>query len=88
MRRRDFLTTTGAAFAAMNFLPKGAIAGGKLAGSKPNIVLIMPDDISYGSIQAYGGAKPSPNVETRRRGLLTDISSNKKAHGSQAMTLS
>lgn len=34
-----------------------------LKGSKPNIVLIMPDDISYGAIQAYGGEKPSPNLD-------------------------
>jgi arylsulfatase len=41
-----------------------------LKGTKPNIVLIMPDDISYGSIGAYGGAKPSPNVDALyRKGL-------------------
>jgi arylsulfatase len=33
-----------------------------LKGSRPNIVLIMPDDISYGGIGAYGGT-PSPNVD-------------------------
>ena len=41
-----------------------------LKGTKPNIVLIMPDDISYGSIQAYGGTKPSPNIDALyRKGL-------------------
>jgi arylsulfatase len=38
------------------------LAGGKLKGSRPNIVLIMPDDISYGAIGAYGGTE-SPNVD-------------------------
>lgn len=40
-----------------------AIAGEPLKGTKPNILLIMPDDISFGSIHAYGGEKPSPNLD-------------------------
>ncbi len=41
-----------------------------LRGARPNIVLIMPDDVSYGSIGAYGGTKPSPNIDTLyRRGF-------------------
>ncbi len=40
-----------------------AMAEKSLKGKKPNIVLIMPDDISYGSIHAYGGKKPSPNID-------------------------
>lgn len=35
-----------------------------LRGSRPNIVLVMPDDVSYGSIAAYGGKKPSPNIDS------------------------
>jgi arylsulfatase len=47
-----------------------ATAEESLKGTKPNIVLIMPDDISYGSIQAYGGTKPSPNIDALyRKGL-------------------
>lgn len=39
-----------------------ALGADALKGSRPNIVLIMPDDISYGAIGAYGGT-PSPNVD-------------------------
>lgn len=40
-----------------------AIAGTSLKGTRPNIVLIMPDDLSYGSIHAYGGRHPTPNID-------------------------
>jgi len=38
-------------------------AARSLKGLRPNIVLIMPDDISYGSIGAYGG-RTSPNIDS------------------------
>jgi arylsulfatase len=39
------------------------VAAKSLKGLKPNIVVIMPDDISYGSIHAYGGQAPSPHID-------------------------
>jgi len=39
-----------------------ANAYSSLKGTRPNIVLIMPDDISYGAISAYGGTA-SPHVD-------------------------
>jgi len=62
MQRRDFLRITGAAVGALGMAPR-ITAAKSLKGLKPNIVLIMPDDISYGSIRAYGGSKPSPNID-------------------------
>jgi len=47
-----------------------ATAAKSLQGQKPNIVVIMPDDISFGSIQAYGGSKPSPNIDRLYRQSL------------------
>lgn len=41
-----------------------AVEAGRLKKTRPNIVLIMPDDISFGSIGAYGNPKAnSPNVD-------------------------
>ena len=53
---------TGAAVGAISMAP-GIMAAQSLKGLKPNIVVIMPDDISYGSIHAYGGTKPSPHID-------------------------
>ena len=61
MKRRSFIKIAGIGFAAAGVSVRAA-EGEKLAGTKPNIVLIMPDDIGYGAIGAYGG-KPSPNVD-------------------------
>jgi len=46
----------------------GAAAG--LAGRRPNIVMIMPDDISYGGWSCYGGKLNTPHVDDLyKRGL-------------------
>jgi arylsulfatase A-like enzyme len=34
-----------------------------LAGSRPNIVVMMPDDISFGAFSCYGGAVETPNID-------------------------
>ena len=47
-----------------------AAEGAPLEGLRPNIVLIMPDDISYGSIGVYGGRTPSPNLDALYRKSL------------------
>ena len=47
-----------------------ALPAASLNGSKPNIVLIMPDDISFGSNGVYGGKTPSPNLDALYRKSL------------------
>lgn len=72
MKRHAIALTLGASCAWISTvsLVTQAMAEQSLKGTKPNIVLIMPDDISYGSIQAYGGVKPSPNIDALyRKGL-------------------
>jgi len=63
MTRREFLQRMGLGVGAACVLgAKAAAAEARLKGSTPNIVLIMPDDISFGAIGAYGGKK-SPHVD-------------------------
>ncbi len=63
MRRRRLIQMLCLAISALGVTAmRPALETDTLKGSKPNIVLIMPDDISYGAIGAYGG-KPSPNVD-------------------------
>ncbi len=65
MKRLDLIIILGVASTVLGTitLATPTMATSPLKGLKPNIVLIMPDDISYGSIQAYGGQKPSPNID-------------------------
>lgn len=45
------------------FLCPLTFTGQELSNSKPNIIIIMPDDISWGEHSYYGGNMPTPHID-------------------------
>lgn len=70
MRRRGFLGSTAGLLAA-------AAAGPTLAGTrrKPNIIVVLCDDLGYGDIGCTGGRIPTPHIDwlARKGTLFTDF---------------
>ncbi len=59
MNRRDFLRMCGVTLA-------GAAAGsasGRASKQRPNVILIMVDDMGYSDIGCYGGEIPTPHID-------------------------
>lgn len=65
--RRDFLKTTGAAGAALSVTAASA-AGATKAAPRPNIVVILADDMGFSDLGCYGSEINTPNID----GLAAD----------------
>src|SRR3954452_19508576 len=53
----------------LTLLPPAARAGGGAAPTRPNIVLIVADDLGYGELGTYGGTQvPTPHLDALARG--------------------
>jgi len=66
--RRDFLTTVGAGTAALTLA--GCSKSEKASEKRPNIVLIMADDMGFSDIGCYGGEIHTPNIDRLAAGGL------------------
>ena len=75
MKRRQFLRTMGFGAAALA-LPARLLAAAKavetpgMSGAKPNIVLIMSDDMGFSDIGCYGSEIHTPNLDRLAAGGL------------------
>ena len=58
MGRRDFLKLSAAPF---------SFASGA-AGKRPNIIVILADDVGYSDLACYGGEIHTPNLDRLARG--------------------
>jgi arylsulfatase A-like enzyme len=63
--RREAIKSLALSASAIAFSPRSSFAGtAEIAAKKPNIILILSDDVGYGDIGSYGGTGVhTPNID-------------------------
>ncbi len=76
--RRRFLKLATSALTVAACPEPFSVSTSASDAKRPNIVLIMADDLGYGDIGCYGGWIPTPNIDALARGGMrfTDYHSN------------
>ncbi len=70
MTRRSFLKSVGLAAAAIAAPRTLAGASSGVAGNRPNIILILSDDMGFSDLGCYGGEIETPNLDALAAGGL------------------
>ncbi|MBA7579791.1 hypothetical protein ES708_21667 [subsurface metagenome] len=72
MRRKDFIKTVGLGAAAIgtSCMPLSSRLSKSGQAQRPNIILIMADDMGFSDIGCYGGEIATPNIDRLANGGL------------------
>jgi arylsulfatase len=63
LTRRGFLKTIGLGAAAVGLSGAGAAGAGDAGGKRPNVVLMMVDDMGFADLGCYGGEINTPTLD-------------------------
>ncbi len=88
--RREFIKQSAYTIGGLNLLSLSAFASNGALSKKPNIVLIMADDMGFSDIGCYGGEIYTPNLDRlAKEGLrFTQFYNNAKCAPTRASLLS
>jgi arylsulfatase len=84
------LALAGALASCIHYAPDAQHSSAAVASRRPNILLIVADDLGYGDIGTFGGEIPTPNLDKLARGgmVLTNFYAHMSCAPTRSMLLS